>query len=336
MYSLLITREMFINEGHLKKLRNALPDTEIDFCKDSDPGEEQLARADFILGRPDPALLKHCRNLKLLQLRSAGADRYLHGAVPEGAVLATSGGSLGQSVGEHMTGMLLALMKRLDAYSRNMTDALWQDEGPARTIVGATSLILGLGGVGGEFAWRMKALGSYVIGVRRAGTDKPDFVDELHLSESLEDLLPRADILALYLPSTDATQNLMDRRRLSLMKDDAYILNGGRGSAIDQDALCDLMDSGKFAGVGLDVAVPEPLPPTHRLWKTPRVLICPHIAGTDHLSETLDYIIDIAAQNIAACISGGTIQSEIDFSTGYRKVPEKLPEPLSLRRPDGR
>jgi phosphoglycerate dehydrogenase-like enzyme len=116
------------------------------------------------------------------------------------------------------------------------------------------------------------------------------------------------------------------------MKDDAYILNGGRGSTIDQEALCDLMEGGKFAGAGLDVTVPEPLPSSHRLWKTPRVLICPHIAGTDHLTETLDYIIGIAAHNISTCLSGkGDYISEIDLSTGYRKVPKKLPRPLSLR-----
>jgi phosphoglycerate dehydrogenase-like enzyme len=331
MSSLLITREMLINEKHLKRLREALPDIEMDFCPDSDPTPEQLARADFILGRPDPALLKHCKNLKLLQLRSAGADKYIHGEVPEGVILATSGGSLGHSVGEHMVAMLLALMKHLDAYSRNMPEGIWKDAGPARTIVDSTTLILGLGSLGTEFAWRMKALGSRVVGLRRSGTDKPEYVDELYLSERLDELLPRADILAVFLPSTSATQNIMDRRRLGLMKDDAFILNGGRGSAIDQEALCDLMEAGKFAGAGLDVTVPEPLPSSHRLWKTPRVLVCPHIAGTDHLAETLDYIIEIAAHNVSACLSGGEIISEIDRSAGYRKVPKKLPKPLSLR-----
>jgi phosphoglycerate dehydrogenase-like enzyme len=89
------------------------------------------------------------------------------------------------------------------------------------------------------------------------------------------------------------------------------------------------MEAGKIAGAGLDVTVPEPLPPSHRLWKTPRVLICPHVAGTDHLTVTLDYIIKIAAHNISAYLSGGEIISEIDFSTGYRKIPKKLPKPLS-------
>jgi phosphoglycerate dehydrogenase-like enzyme len=174
----------------------------------------------------------------------------------------------------------------------------------------------------------MKGLGSHVIGVRRAGTDKPDFVDELFLSDQVDRLLPRADFLALFLPSTKETENLIDRRRLGLMKDDAYILNGGRGTAIDQDALCDLMEAGKFAGAGLDVTIPEPLPPSHRLWKTPRVLICPHIAGIS-LSVTLDNVVKIAARNISAYLSGGEITSEVDFSTGYRRLPEKLTEPLS-------
>jgi phosphoglycerate dehydrogenase-like enzyme len=155
-------------------------------------------------------------------------------------------------------------------------------------------------------------------------------VDELHLSDKIDELLPRADFLALFLPSTKETQQLMDRRRLGLMKDDAYILNGGRGSAIDQEALCDLMEAGKFAGAGLDVAVPEPLPPSHRLWELPRVLITPHIAGIS-LAVTLDNVVKIAAHNISAYLSGGEIISEVDSSTGYRRLPEQLSKPLSRR-----
>lgn len=328
MSMLLITRHMALSEIRWKWLREALPNIEMVFCKDADPTPEQLAEADFILGRPDPDSLKHCRNLKLLQLWSAGADRYIHGEVPEGAILASSGNSQGQAVSEHMLAVLLAMMKRLDVYGRNMNGGIWKDAGPARTIVGATTLILGLGSIGIEFAWRMKSLGSRVIGVRRAGTDKPEFVDELHLSEQIDELLPRADFLVMFLPSTRSTQNLMDRRRLGLMKDDAFILNGGRGNAIDQEALCDLMDAGKFAGAGLDVTVPEPLPASHRLWKTPRVLITPHIAGIS-LTATLDNVVKFAAQNISAYLSGGEIKSEVDSSTGYRKLPEKLAEPLS-------
>ena len=328
---LLINFHVPMNDARWKLLRDALPGMEMIYCKEPGPTLDQLARADFILGNPVPASLKHCRNLKLLQLRSAGADGYVNGEVPEGVVLATSGGSLAHSVSEHMLGMLLAMMKHLDVYSRNMSEGIWKDAGPARTIVDATTLIVGLGSLGTEFAWRMKALGSHVIGVRRAGTDKPDSVDELYLSGQLDQLLPRADFLALFLPGTSATRNLMDRRRLGLMKDDAYILNAGRGSAIDQEALCDLMDAGKFAGAGLDVTVPEPLPPSHRLWKTPRVLVCPHIAGTNHLAVTGDYIVQIAARNIAAFLSGGELSSVIDLSTGYRKLPPRLPKPLSQR-----
>ncbi len=331
MSTLLINFHVPMNEARWKVLRDALPGVEMIYCKEPGPTPDELARADFILGNPIPASLKQCRKLRFLQLRSAGADEYVNGEVPKGVTLATSGGSLAHSVSEHMLGMLLAMMKHLDIYSRNMTDGIWKDAGPARTIVDSTTLIVGLGSLGTEFAWRMKALGSHVIGVRRAGTDKPDSVDELYLGEKLDQVLPRADFLALFLPGTSAARNIIDRRRLSLMKDDSYILNAGRGIAIDQEALCDLMDAGKFAGAGLDVTVPEPLPSTHRLWKTPRVLICPHIAGTNHLAVTGDYIVKIAAQNIASFIAGGELTSEIDLATGYRKLPKKLPRPLSLR-----
>lgn len=323
MHTLLITHHLPMNAIRWKWLRDALPDIEMIYCE-NEPTPEQLEKADFILGNPDPASLVHCKNLKLLQLRSAGADLYIKGAVPENVILATSGGALAQSVSEHMVGMLLAMMKHLDIYSRNMTEGVWKDAGPARTIVGATTLIVGLGSLGVEFAWRMKNLGSYVIGVRRAGTDKPDSVDELYLSEQLDQLLPRADFLALFLPSTSATENIINRHRLDIMKDDAYILNAGRGNAIDQEALCDFMEAGKFAGAGLDVTVPEPLSASDRIWKTPRVLITPHVAGTNHLTVTADNIVKIAAHNITSYLKGGELQSVIDADTGYRKLPKSL------------
>jgi phosphoglycerate dehydrogenase-like enzyme len=171
----------------------------------------------------------------------------------------------------------------------------------------------------------VKGLGAHVIGVRRAGTAKPAFVDALCLSDKIDGLLPRADIVGLFLPATDATRHLLSRERLALMKDDSYILNAGRGNAIDQEALCDAMDAGKFAGAGLDVTDPEPLPPDHRLWKTPRVFLTPHVAGTDAHTVTDDRVVKSAARNIAAYLSGGAPQNVIDPATGYRALPAEPP-----------
>ena len=89
---------------------------------------------------------------------------------------------------------------------------------------------------------------------------------------------------------------------------------------MDTEALCDALEQGRIAGAGLDVTDPEPLPPGHRLWKAPNVVITPHISGLYHLQETHERIVGIAAENLAAFLEGRPMRSLVDRSTGYRAV----------------
>jgi len=176
-----------------------------------------------------------------------------------------------------------------------------------------------MGDIGGDFARKIKALGGYVIGVKRTPSEKPPYCDELYTADKLDRLLPRADIISLSLPGNAETEHILDRRRLNLTKQGSVILNVGRGSAIDTDALCDLLEAGHFEGVGLDVTEPEPLPPDHRLWKIPNAVITPHISGFFHLHKTLERITDIAIDNMHRYADGKELKNMVDIETGYRK-----------------
>lgn len=79
----------------------------------------------------------------------------------------------------------------------------------------------------------MKALGSHVIGIRRNVAEKPDFIDELYTMDQLDEVLPKVDFAVFILPSTPATHHIMDERRLRLMKPGSYLINAGRGDAVD-------------------------------------------------------------------------------------------------------
>ena len=182
------------------------------------------------------------------------------------------------------------------------------------------SAVLGLGDIGGEFAKRAKALGARVIGVRRTGTDKPDFVDELIHTDKLDEYLPQADCVAITLPGTTATKGMFDAERMAKMKDGAILLNVGRGMIVDTDALCAALENGKLAGAGVDVTDPEPLPTDHPLWKMENAVITPHISGGYHLQETHDRIVRIMAENLKRFLAGEPLRNVIDFSTGYRKL----------------
>ena len=99
----------------------------------------------------------------------------------------------------------------------------------------------------------------------------------------------------------------------------AFLLNIGRGNAVDSYALTEALNSGHLAGAGLDVAEPEPLPKDHPLWDAKNVMITPHISGFYHLPETLERIVRIATENLQKFLAGEELRNEVDFATGYRK-----------------
>lgn len=240
--------------------------------------------------------------------------------MPEGALLTNATGAYGLAISEHMIGMLLELIKKLNLYRDNQKKSLWKDEGQIKSIYGSTILIVGLGDIGGEFAKKVKALGAYTIGIRRKNSVKPDYLDELYLADELDKVLPRADVVALSLPATKDTSKLFSRERFALMKEGAVLLNVGRGSAVDSDALYDAITAGHLYGAAIDVTDPEPLPADHKLWKLDNMVITPHISGDFHLQETHDRIVRIACENLRAYLKGGKLKNQVDFNTGYRKT----------------
>jgi phosphoglycerate dehydrogenase-like enzyme len=237
--------------------------------------------------------------------------------LPGGAVLTNASGAYGLAISEYMLGVLLEMIKKLHIYRDNQLEANWSYSGQVKSIYHSTALIVGLGDIGGEFAKRLKALGAYTIGIRRKNPDKPDYLDELYFMDQLENLLPRADIVALSLPGTSLTYRVINRETLKLMKHDAVLINVGRGSAVDTDALCDALENGHLFGAALDVTDPEPLPKEHRLWKVKNAVITPHVSGGFSLQETHDRIVRISANNLEAILNGEKPANIVDLSAGY-------------------
>ncbi len=291
---------------------------DVTYTTPNDVTDNELESADIIIGNVPPQRLGVCRNLKWLQLNSAGTEGYPEN-IPQNALLTNATGAYGLAISEHMLGMLLEIKKKLYLYRDNQNRHIWQSEGSVTSVEGAVALVVGMGDIGGDFARKVKALGAYVIGVKRTPSQKPDYCDELYTTDELAQLVPRADIIALSLPGTAETAGIFDRKMLSLTKKGSVLLNVGRGSAVDTEALCDLLESGHFEGVGLDVTDPEPLPENHRLWDIPNAIITPHISGYFHLPKTLERIIDIALDNLERFKDGRELKNLVDYKTGYRK-----------------
>ena len=266
---------------------------------------ELYRRARVILGNPAVKELAACENLRLLQTRSAGTDQYQRsGVLPEGVTLLNASGAYGHSVSEHMFAMLLSLMKRLPAYRDRQRSGVWSDLGPVKTLDGALVLCVGTGDLGSSFARLCKALGARTAGIRRDAARPAGGIDEMYPMDRLDTLLPWADVVALMLPHTADTVHLMDRRRLLLMKEDAILVNAGRGSAVDCEALAEVLENGRLWGACLDVTDPEPLPAGHPLWTQERAVLTPHTAGGDHLADTADRIAAIALEHLTAFLNG--------------------------------
>jgi len=306
------------SEKHRAWLEAAAPDAE--FIYNEAPTRAEIAQADVILGNAAPSMISPEDKLQWLQTNSAGVDGYLDGCLPKNAVLTNATGAYGLAISEYMLAVWLEQMKKLHTYRDVQHTSTWKDLGPVTSAWESTVLVLGLGDIGGEFAKRAKALGAYVIGVRRKGTDKPDYVDELILTEKLDEYLPKADCVAITLPGTKETKGMFGAERLAKMKDGAILLNVGRGMTVDSDALVDALESGKLSGAGVDVTDPEPLPADHPLWKQENAVITPHVSGGFHLEETHNRIIRIMAENLRAFCAGKPLKNVVDFETGYRKL----------------
>ena len=164
--------------------------------------------------------------------------------------------------------------------------------------------MLGLGDIGGRYAKKMKALGAYVIGFRKTDKEKPEYVDEQYTLDRLPEMIGRGDLVAMILPATKETENLMNEEMLNRMKMGSYLINAGRGNAVDLAALRKALDEGRIAGAALDVTSPEPLPSDDPLWKYENVLITPHIAGNLWLRQTVVNVIRIAGNNLTRYLNG--------------------------------
>lgn len=274
--------------------------------------DSQIATANVIVGNIPCGRLTAAGNLKLLQLNSAGFDNYLAaGTLPANTVLASSIGAYGQAVSEHLFAMILGLMKNLPVYRDGQHERSWEDRGPVATMCGAKMLVLGTGDIGSHFARLCQAMGAHVIGVRRHIGSAPDGFEAVRTMEALPNLLPEADVIASFLPSTNETRNLADASFFATMKPGAYFVNGGRGDLADMDALNAALRSGHLGGAALDVTSPEPLPQDSPLWDTPNAFITPHVSGGFHLSTVLDNVVDIAAENLRHLTAGEPIRNAV-------------------------
>lgn len=314
---ILVTKQ--IDDYQKNKLEAAAAGQNFVYCDQKSVTEEHLQKAEIILGNlKDPKQLRLCEKLKWIQLGSAGTEGYCEpGRLPEGAVLTNATGAYGLAIAEHMIGCLFELRKNLHVYYRNQISHKWKWEGLSGAIEGSTVVVVGLGDIGSTFGKKMKALGCSVIGVKRRGGEKPEWLDRLCRPDELDEVLQEADVVAMSLPGNSDTRHILSRERIALLKKNAIVLNAGRGMTIDTEALSQALIAGKIGGAALDVTDPEPLPEGHLLWDAPNTIITPHVSYA--LQESEERIVDIFVKNLNHYFSGEKLENVVDLRTGYRQ-----------------
>jgi len=282
---------------------------------DTDQLAAELSDADVFYGYHSPEVFAGAPKLKWIQSSAAGLDKIL---VPElvnrGLVITNASGIHASAVAECAWALTLTIGRCLHTFERQQRDHVWK-WGPLYDMFDGTAGIIGLGGIGRQYARVARAFDMRVIAVDPHVREKPDTVAELWPMDRLSDLLRQSDVVLVSCPYTPETRYLINRDGLALMKPTAIIVNIARGGIIDEAALIDALKAGKLAGAGLDVTETEPLPADSPLWDTPNLVISPHCGGIS--SHRMRKLIEFFCENLRRYQAGQPLLNLVDQRKGY-------------------
>ncbi|KAJ4175214.1 hypothetical protein NW754_005634 [Fusarium falciforme] len=228
------------------------------------------------------------KNLRWIQSLAAGPNDVLSAGFDTSKITVTTGSGLhDRTVAEHALGLLLNAARRFYEMRDYQLQGKWpghlggpQPDRPAgafTTLRDARVLIWGFGNIAKTLTPHLLGLGAEVRGIARRRGVRDGI--EVYGEDSLAELLPETDALVMILPGSDSTRHALNAERLKLLPKHAWVVNVGRGTSIDEDALVDALEKGEIGGAALDVFETEPLPEPSRLWKAPNVIVSPHAAG---------------------------------------------------------
>ncbi|WP_217133543.1 2-hydroxyacid dehydrogenase [Leucobacter chinensis] len=218
-------------------------------------------------------------NVQLVQWQSIGFDGVAN-ALPAGMRLANATSVHETATAELAVGITIAAQRGFAEAVHNQTKGLWHNE-TRRGLADKRVLLLGYGGVSKAIEARLLPFEVDITRVAsRARTEQLPGGEtvSVHGIDELDALLPEADIVMIGLPLSDATRGLFGRERLALMRDDALLVNVGRGPIVVTDDLVAELQTGRIRAA-LDVVDPEPLPEGHPLWACENAFITPHNGG---------------------------------------------------------
>lgn len=265
-----------------------------------------------------PQIAARSTKLQWICTPYAGVDQFLakDAFANRSALLTNSSGAYGVTISEHTVMMLLDILRRQPEYRRLVSAHEWRRDLVVQSIKGSRITLLGTGDIGQETAARLRAFApENLIGVNRSGRNPGGF-DRILTAADWETVLPETDVLIVSLPGTKEAFHMLGKKQLALLPDGAVIINVGRGSVIDQEALLDELRSGRLYA-GLDVFEKEPLGKDDPVWETPNLLITPHTAGNMTLKHTVEKIVEQFLEDFGNYCEGKPLKHLVDRTRGY-------------------
>ncbi len=286
----------------------------------------EVVDADVLIGFCAAPLSTVETELRYIQSITVGVEGCANSKVlkDRGVLVSNVQKMSGPQIAEHALAMMMSLVRGLDLFQETQRNKQWDrsvlSSGSSSgtgiwEIEGRTILVVGLGGIGKEVASRAHGLGMRVLATRNSSREGPDFVDYVGLSDELNELVKRADVVVNTVPLTSKTRGMFNKDFFDAMQSHAYYISVGRGATTDQQALINALKSGSIAGAGLDVTDPEPLPSESELWSLPRVLITPHIAARSDIYQQRVGMLVI--ENLRRYLAGKPLLNVVDLERGY-------------------
>ena len=283
---------------------------------DGDIIGKALETADVMINSNPPReeLRRRAPRLKWIQNTGAGIDGLLPlDWLPADIALTNNRGAHGPKAEDSCAMAISLLNARLPQMIAAQRNHAWQQV-YTTPVAGKTAVVIGFGDLGQGAGRAAKKLGAKVIAVTRSGkAARP--ADAVYPVSRIDRVLPKADFVIVTAPLTSETRNLLDRRRLDLLKPEAALVNIARSPVVDYDALRNKLAQGTLAGAVLDVFQPEPLPADSPLWDTPNLVITPHVSCDD--PRYIDRLLDFWFENFGRFLAGKRLKNLVDRQQGY-------------------
>jgi phosphoglycerate dehydrogenase-like enzyme len=264
---------------------------------------------------PTKNLKKISPNLKWIHIVSAGVEHLLPlDWMFDDLVLTNSSGVHAKKAGEYGLMSILMLQNHMTKIVTNQKNKEFVSLF-SNPIIGKTVVVVGTGSLGASMAKHINSLGANVIGVNKRGKNV-EGCNKVITIDNIDSVLPNADFLYLAVPETPETKNLITKEKLDMLKPTCGIVNVGRQSVMDYEALCEKLNNNEIAGAILDVFTHEPLDKNSMLWDTSNLIITPHVSSDDN-GNYVKLTLDIFVKNLKLFIENKELLNQVDKKLGY-------------------